>query len=125
MRSLLISVYHKKKLDLKNIVCLQAQINYTKIFLVDQTSILVAKTLKSFEKEFQGQEFYHFYRSNKTFIVNLDQVQKIEEVDNVLQIHLSNRIKVPVSRRKKKAFIANLTETTTAIQKKLIAVPKQ
>lgn len=110
MRSILISIYHKKKLSLDNIVCLQAQINYTKIFLIDKTSIVVAKTLKSFEREFQGQEFYRFYRSNKTYIINLDQIKNVEEVDNVLQIQLSNSIKIPVSRRKKKAFIANFTE---------------
>ena len=122
MRSLLISIYHKKKLSLDNIVCLQAQINYTKIFLIDKTSIVVAKTLKSFEREFQGQEFYRFYRSNKTYIINLDQVKNVEEVDNVLQIQLSNSIKIPVSRRKKKAFIANYTEAPS--QENRIVMPK-
>lgn len=115
MKSLFISVYNRKKVkvDSNNIVCLQAQINYTKIFLIDETSILVAKTLKSFEREFQGQDFYGFYRSNKTFIVNLNKVQNVEEIDNVLQIQLSNSIKVPVSRRKKKAFMASFRKTSS------------
>ncbi|WP_435356994.1 LytR/AlgR family response regulator transcription factor [Emticicia sp. SJ17W-69] len=115
MKSLFISVYNKKKVkvDSNNIVYLQAQINYTKIFLIDETSILVAKTLKSFEREFQGQDFYSFYRSNKTFIVNLDKIQNVEEIDNVLQIQLSNSIKVSVSRRKRKAFISNFRKSTS------------
>ncbi len=106
MNSQLISLCQKRKLDLNNIICLQGQANYTKFFFVDGTPIIVAKTLKLFEKSLDGIITNHFYRPNKTYIINLAQVKKIECIDSVMQVELTNDIKFSISRRKKKDFIS-------------------
>ncbi len=105
MDSLLSSFFQKEKLNLDNIVCLQGHVNYTKIYLLDRRPIMVAKTLKYFERTFVGTQLNRFYRPNKTFIINLDQVQSVEEINNVVLVELTNNIRLPISRRKKKDFI--------------------
>lgn len=104
--SLLYTLSRKKKLDLNSVICLQGQVNYTKIFFLNKKPLLVAKTLKLFEKSLQEIEINNFYRPSKTYIINLKHVKKIEHIDSVIQVELTNDIKFSISRRKKKGFIS-------------------
>ncbi len=81
--------------ELKNIICLQGQNNYTKFFFYNQKPLLVAKTIKEYEEVLNE---HHFIRVHKSYLVNSKHVKKIDK-EGVLC--LKNDMQVAVSRRKK------------------------
>lgn len=81
--------------ELKNIICLQGQNNYTKFFFDNQKPLLVAKTIKEYEEVLNE---HHFIRVHKSYLVNSKHVKKIDK-EGVLC--LKNDMQVAVSRRKK------------------------
>ena len=82
-------------IELKNIICLQGQNNYTKFFFDNQKPLLVAKTIKEYE-EVLGE--HHFIRVHKSHLVNKAHVKKIDK-EGILW--LNNDMQVAVSRRRK------------------------
>ena len=81
--------------ELKNIICLEGQNNYTKLYFDDRKPLLVSKTLKDYDDMLAD---HHFLRVHKSFLVNESHVKKI---DNDGLLWLSQDLFVPVSRRKK------------------------
>lgn len=81
--------------ELKNIICLEGQNNYTKLYFDDRKPLLVSKTLKEYDDTLAD---HHFLRVHKSFLVNESHVKKI---DNEGLLWLSQDVFVPVSRRKK------------------------
>ena len=81
--------------ELKNIICLEGQNNYTKFFFDHQKPLLVSKTIKEYEDILSE---HHFLRVHKSWLVNKDHVKK---VDKESLLWLSNDMQVPVSRRRK------------------------
>ncbi len=81
--------------ELKNIICLEGQNNYTQIFFDDRKHLLVSKTLKEYDDILTE---HHFVRVHKSFLVNEHHVKKI---DNEGTLWLTNDVCVPISRRKK------------------------
>ena len=81
--------------ELKNIICLEGQNNYTKLYFDDRKPLLVSKTLKEYDDTLAD---HHFLRVHKSFLVNESHVKKI---DNDGLLWLSQDLFVPVSRRKK------------------------
>ena len=81
--------------ELKNIICLEGQNNYTKLYFDDRKPLLVSKTLKDYDDMLAD---HHFLRVHKSFLVNESHVKKI---DNDGLLWLSHDVFVPVSRRKK------------------------
>ena len=81
--------------ELKNIICLEGQNNYTKFFFDHQKPLLVSKTIKEYEDILSE---YQFIRVHKSYLVNKSHVKK---VDKEGLLWLSNDVQVPVSRRKK------------------------
>ena len=81
--------------ELKNIICLEGQNNYTKLYFDDRKPLLVSKTLKDYDDMLAD---HHFLRVHKSFLVNESHVKKI---DNDGLLWLSQDVFVPVSRRKK------------------------
>jgi DNA-binding LytR/AlgR family response regulator len=79
------------------IILLQANENYTCIFLSDGQKIIVATTLKTLEKRFQSASFC---RTHKSFLINLSCVKS----HSATSILLNNEIEVTLSRRKKEMF---------------------
>ncbi len=88
----------RKSINPEEVIRLQADINYTRVFLTDGKKILVATTLKEIENRFSA--FPKFVRINKSVIINLDCIKKI---DNEQIIFQNGEICKP-SRRRKKAF---------------------
>ncbi len=91
-----------RMVDATNIVYLQSEVNYTRIFLKDGKSYLESKTLKYFNAILGDPEFI---RIHKSYLVNRTQVVSITP-DYVL---LRNGIELPLSRRKRRVLKKNRT----------------
>lgn len=85
------------------IVRLEADSNYTHIFLVGGKKITSSKTLKEYEDQLTDRDFY---RVHKAYIVNTRQVEKYVRGDNAYLVMKDNS-RIEVSRRKKSDFLMN------------------
>ena len=87
------------KLVLKDIVHIEGDRNYSYIHLKNNTKKLVTKTLSNLEELLDSKGFYRCHRSH---ILNSEHIIESKGLTALL----SNNLRVPVSRRKKKAFLA-------------------
>ena len=79
------------------IVRIQAEGNYSSLYLENDKKIIVAKTLRDFEDSLQSQGFCRIHHSH---IINLNHLESYVSKDGGYVI-LSNRETLPVSKRKK------------------------
>lgn len=100
MKQTSISIGGRQNVNPKEVIRLQADINYTRVFLADGKKILVATTLKEIEIRFSA--FPKFVRINKSVIINIDCIKHINDE----QIIFQNGETLTPSRRRKKAFFA-------------------
>jgi two-component system LytT family response regulator len=91
-----------RMIDATNIIYLQSEVNYTRIFLRDGKSYLESKTLKYFNSILGDPAFI---RIHKSYLVNRTQVLSISP-DYVL---LRNGMELPISRRKRRVLKKNRT----------------
>jgi two-component system LytT family response regulator len=84
---------------LKDILYIEGDRNYTKIYLNQKPYLFTSKTLGQYEEYLN---FLPFYRLHKSFLVNLDYAQHIES-GNVLV--LKNGQELQISRNKKEELI--------------------
>lgn len=84
---------------LNDIIHLQADGNYTRIFLINGDHY-VAKTLKSFEEMLR---FDIFFRAHQSHLVNLNHVSKFIRADGGT-LELTNGREIPVARSRKEAL---------------------
>jgi two-component system, LytTR family, response regulator len=84
-----------KYVQLDEIIRLQAESNYTHIFLTNNKVFISAKTLKDYDEMLQGQKFL---RVHKSHLVNPAHIQAYDR-QGILQ--MSDGSKVEVARRKK------------------------
>ncbi|WP_052591862.1 LytTR family DNA-binding domain-containing protein [Aureispira sp. CCB-QB1] len=85
-----------------SIIAIEAEGAYSKIYFDDATDYLVSKSLGQFEKELS--EFQFFFRTHKSWLVNLNQVESLN--NGAYIIYLKNQIKAKVSRYKIQKFKA-------------------
>jgi len=78
----------------ETVVMIQADINYSLIYLLDGNKVIVSTCLKKLENRFAPVD--SFARVHKSFIVNLNYLKSYEEG----QFLLENDLKCVVSRRK-------------------------
>ena len=88
-------------LPVRNIVRLEADGSYTQFLMSDGWNILSSKSLKHYE---EMMEEYHFLRIHKSHIVNLNFVVRFIKLEGGM-IELRNGEKVPISRRRRDAFM--------------------
>jgi two-component system, LytTR family, response regulator len=91
------------------IIYLEAQSNYTKFYLTNNSSITTSKTLKHFE-EFLPSEL--FFRIHKSYLVNMNFIKRFTKGDEQ-NIELITGQKLPIAIRKKDEFISAITQKTT------------
>lgn len=82
-----------------DIICLRAEGSYTHVSVMGRKPLLVSKNLKHFE--ILLSEMTQFYRSHRSFLVNLRHVKKVER----LTIHLSQDTFADLTREKKEEFM--------------------
>jgi len=89
--------------NLNKISYLQAELNYTSIFMDDRNRVVVSKTLKEFEEMLCDKES-HFVRIHKKYIINVQQIKSIERGEECF-VTLKENTKLEVSRRRKGELI--------------------
>jgi two-component system LytT family response regulator len=89
-----------------SIIYLEAQKYYTKINLLDGTSIIASKTLKSFDELLPSELFF---RIHKSYLINMNFVKRFYKIDDFL-VELTSGEKLPLSYRKKNEFISAITQ---------------
>lgn len=87
------------------IIYLEAQSNYTKFYLTNNSSLTTSKTLKYFEEILPSSLFF---RVHKSYLVNLNFIKRFTKGDEQI-IELITGHKLPVSIRKKDEFINTFT----------------
>lgn len=87
--------------DLDDVVYCESQDNYTQFFLLDGKRIMVSKTIKHFEELLDPERFFRVHRSN---IINLKYIDKYVKGEGGY-IVLKQGARIPVSRRRKEAFL--------------------
>jgi len=87
--------------DINDIIHLEANSNYTNIYLLSNTKITASKTLKEFE-DLLPEDI--FFRTHHSHLINLNFIKRYIKGDGG-QIELQNGRYVDVSRRKKEEFL--------------------
>lgn len=91
---------------LEEIVYLEAKNNYTFIHLTSKkTGLMLAKNLGQMERELPEG---HFFRSHKSFLVNIQAIKEYNRDDNFALV-MNNGDKVRLARRKKAALKSRLS----------------
>jgi len=85
-------------LQLKNIIIIEGDRNYSYIHLTNNKKELVSKTLSNIEDLLEGKGFF---RCHKSYIVKKSHITSYKNSSSIL---LSNGSIVPISRRKKDVF---------------------
>ena len=85
-------------LPLKDIIHIDGDRNYSNINLTNNRKELVSKNLSQIEELLNDKGFF---RCHKSHIVNKDHITSSQNLHHVM---LSNRISIPISRRKKDNF---------------------
>ena len=88
-------------LNLQEILYLEGEVNYTKFYLRGGKTILISKTLKEYENLLKEQGFLRVHQS---YLINLHHVTQYIKGEGG-QVVMSNQQELPVSRRKKSAFL--------------------
>jgi DNA-binding LytR/AlgR family response regulator len=97
MKTQEIPIGGRKKLPPEDIILLEADINYTRLYLSNGESVIVATTLKKLEQRLVV--FQNFVRSNKSYIINLDFM--LDYKKDSYEIIMINQKKILVSRRRR------------------------
>lgn len=90
----------------QEIILLQADINYTQVYLANGHKMTVATPLKLLEKRFAV--YQEFFRTHKSFLVNINYIENYDTNTNECLIKMKNGFRVIVSRRRKEAFIEKI-----------------
>ncbi|MEM6721471.1 MAG: LytTR family DNA-binding domain-containing protein [Bacteroidota bacterium] len=87
---------------LDDIIMLEADGSYTKVYLKDGKNQLISKNLKYFSDQLAQKII--FYKPHRSYIVNLKYLSKLEKKDNYY-IVLENKKTIPIARDKKDEFL--------------------
>jgi two-component system LytT family response regulator len=94
-----------KLLKLSDIVCFEAESNYTHIYLNDGQKYTPARILKDFEEFLEKHD--NFIRINKKAIVNVDYITQYSKGDPFI-LYLKNGKEYEIGRRKKTELMARI-----------------
>ncbi|MFH6602348.1 LytR/AlgR family response regulator transcription factor [Maribacter algicola] len=87
-------------IDLKELLYCESDKGYTTFYLSNNKKYVASKPIKEYEEQL---EKVNFTRPHQSFMVNLKYIDKYDKSGT---IYLKNGKKIPVSSRKKEAFIA-------------------
>lgn len=90
-----------ESIEAQDIIYLESQSNYTRIFLKHDRELLTSKTLKEYESQLCNDDT-RFMRIHNSYIVNLNQVTRYLKSSEMLV--MSNDQKVPLAKSRKDAF---------------------
>lgn len=91
-------------LDQEEVVMLKSDKSYTTIYLTNERSLLVSKTLKEVEKKF---DFPQFFRVHNSYLININHVKEyLKSLGG--ELIMSNGMSASISRNKKSELIERL-----------------
>ena len=90
-----------KVIATERIIYLEANSNYTTIFLTNNHRFVTTKSLGEFENKL-FEDF--FFRCHRTYIINLNFVDEFNAGQNA-SIILTNQKQLPLARSRRKAFL--------------------
>jgi two-component system LytT family response regulator len=102
---LISNMKYSEVISLTDIVFIQADGSYSKVFLNSKKTISCSKNLSFFETVIKSDSFI---RIHKSYLVNLDYLNKI--FNNEDKISLVNNVEIPMSRYKKKLLWEKLNQ---------------
>jgi len=88
-------------IPIKNILHIESNSNYSKIYFQDNHTLTVTKLLKDFEDMLIP---YHFYRIHNSHLINLNYIQKYIR-GNGGRVIMQDGTTIEVARRKKDEFL--------------------
>ncbi|HWY37753.1 MAG TPA: LytTR family DNA-binding domain-containing protein [Bacteroidia bacterium] len=91
-------------IGIEKILRLESDSNYTNVILTDGKKITSSKTLKDYENALNPN---NFFRTHKTFIVNLNHVERFVRAEGGY-IVMKDKVQIPVSRDKRQALLSIL-----------------
>ncbi len=87
--------------DLQDILYCESDNSYTTFFLADNRQIIVSKGIKEYEQMLSP---HRFFRPHQRYLVNLNQIERIDKNDGGAII-LRNKTSIPISHRRKQALM--------------------
>jgi two-component system, LytTR family, response regulator len=97
--------------NIRDILRLEAEDNYTHIFNKDGERMTVAKTIKSYEELLSS---VNFFRVHKRHLINLNYMSKFMKGDSI--VVMDDDMKIEVSRRRRPAFMELMKRLQVEIQ---------
>lgn len=91
-----------KVVPLEEIIYLQGEINYTRLFLKGEEKVLTSRTLKEYESFLVD---FGFFRIHQSHLINLSHVKEYVKGDGGV-IVMNNRQHLNLSRRRKQQFLS-------------------
>lgn len=98
-------------LHVDNIIRLEADGCYTKVFVNEGKNSIVSRTLKDFEDSLPKEKFFRIHKSH---LINLKFIKDYSRVDGY-SITLTDGTKVEISRRKSPEFIQKIKATLLTV----------
>ncbi|MEM6724573.1 MAG: LytTR family DNA-binding domain-containing protein [Bacteroidota bacterium] len=92
---------------INKIIRCESDEGYTDIYLSDQTRVCTTRKLKELEELLED---YPFFRTHRSFLINLDFMRKYQRGDAGGHVIMEDGTKIPVARRKKEAFLERLSQ---------------
>lgn len=89
--------------DINDIQYLEADGSYTHFIFTDGKKLMVSKKIKEFEDVLNTNN--HYFRTHRSFIVNLDKIKQYVKQDGGY-ILLENNVQIPLARERKDEFLA-------------------
>ncbi|WP_294224302.1 LytTR family DNA-binding domain-containing protein [uncultured Chryseobacterium sp.] len=90
-----------KRVNIDEIIRCEADSNYTSIYLLDKTKVMVSKTLHDFEKNLSG---YNFFRIHHKHLINLEHLKEYIKGKGGQVVMTDNSV-LDVSIRRKNEFL--------------------
>ena len=91
-------------IDVQDILYCEASGSYTTLYLKNNDKLLSSKTLKDFEEMLEQHPFFRIHHS---YLISLNDIKRYIKGDGGTVV-LSNKIELPVSKRKKDDFLKRL-----------------
>lgn len=87
--------------DAPDIICCEANSNYTNVYMVEGRKRVISKTLREFE-DMLGP--HQFFRPHNSYLINLNRVKEFIRGDGGFLV-MENKMKIPVSKTKREELL--------------------
>jgi two-component system LytT family response regulator len=91
-------------IELNKILRFEADSNYTKVYMDNNSSYLITRTLKEFEELLSD---HNFYRVHMSHIINMERMKRYDKRDGGVVI-MSDNSEIQISKRRKAEFLEKI-----------------